>query len=428
MAQKLTCLVTIHGIEFQHPPGDDTEGYADPLHTHLRAELGPLLGDDPNRQRDAPGKAGAVYVESNFASGVLPENYIVPSGPGLARLGTWRQGADHEIVHDESWQRLVDGDQPIAHVALVYTNQEGAGLHAAAMLETAEKAAFSLTQYSGVVGAVRLLLHDTVATIKGDRAALQEPDGTATSLIPRRDIDSSAHHSFLHLLHPRSSRPAAPSGPLAVWDTIQDDIATYVCRNDIRADVRHFVHDAILRLCSRDDVEWVVINAHSQGTVVAYDVLRELPQFAVPRLGSFVTAGSPLRKYLDCFTWGNEAGCIRQIRGPEDGWIAGGTGAMTEGKGWVSFWDDTDPVADPLSPSRAWRPRQPVPDPPDPFTGLFQAHDPDSGKPLPLTIADRQVDNWKNSCGGGLQSHNYWDNQREFVRPLATILRVVSGV
>jgi hypothetical protein len=299
-------------------------------------------------------------------------------------------------------------------------------------METAGKAAFSLNQYTGVAGAVRLLLHDAVATIKGDRSRGNAPTvlveaGGGGSLVPRRDIDPSAHHGFFHLLNRHSSAPADSSGPLAVWDTIQDDIATYVCRNDIREDVRLFVAEALQRLCARDDVALVVINAHSQGTVVAYDVLRSLPSSAMANVGAFVTAGSPLRKYLDCFTWGNEAGCIAQLQGPGAGWIAGGDGAREPGKGWVNFWDDTDPVADPLSPDRAWRPGQPVPDPPDPRNGLFGAHDDNSGAALDLAIADRQVDNWANSSGGGLQSHNYWDNQTEFVRPLATILRDVSS-
>jgi hypothetical protein len=38
------------------------------------------------------------------------------------------------------------------------------------------------------------------------------------------------------------------------------------------------------------------------------------------------------------------------------------------------------------------------------------------------------VDNVEHSSGGGLQAHNYWDNQTEVVAPLAETLRqLVEG-
>ncbi len=32
----------------------------------------------------------------------------------------------------------------------------------------------------------------------------------------------------------------------------------------------------------------------------------------------------------------------------------------------------------------------------------------------------------KNSYGGGLQAHNYWDNDKEFVQPLADLVRQIA--
>jgi hypothetical protein len=37
-------------------------------------------------------------------------------------------------------------------------------------------------------------------------------------------------------------------------------------------------------------------------------------------------------------------------------------------------------------------------------------------------IQDTRVDNIRNSSGGGLQAHDYWNNRSEFVHPLAEIL------
>jgi hypothetical protein len=113
----VTCIVTIHGIGFQTPPDDARRvaGYADALHAHLKRELGPeMLGDDPERGSSVK---GPVYVHSNWPPGA-------PSlEPGISRLGQWVQGAEPRQV--TSNRRLVDADQSVAHVALVYANLEG---------------------------------------------------------------------------------------------------------------------------------------------------------------------------------------------------------------------------------------------------------------------------------------------------------------
>jgi hypothetical protein len=40
-----------------------------------------------------------------------------------------------------------------------------------------------------------------------------------------------------------------------------------------------------------------------------------------------------------------------------------------------------------------------------------------------VSVDDQPVDNLRNSVDGGLKAHNYWDNQSEFVQPLAEHLR-----
>ncbi|MGI8609616.1 MAG: hypothetical protein ACR2MY_10390 [Candidatus Dormibacteria bacterium] len=38
-------------------------------------------------------------------------------------------------------------------------------------------------------------------------------------------------------------------------------------------------------------------------------------------------------------------------------------------------------------------------------------------------VVDRPVDNVTRSAGGGMQAHDYWDNQAQFVEELAKVLR-----
>ncbi len=55
------------------------------------------------------------------------------------------------------------------------------------------------------------------------------------------------------------------------------------------------------------------------------------------------------------------------------------------------------------------------------MAGLFYALDGD-GKQVPVTVTDIEVNNLKNSSGGGLQAHNYWDNKEQFITKLAELL------
>jgi hypothetical protein len=119
-----------------------------------------------------------------------------------------------------------------------------------------------------------------------------------------------------------------------------------------------------------------------------------------------VTAGSPLRKYADLFSWGRDAGGIQSIT-------------------WLNFWDDKDPVADPLDPPESWHVGEdPVREPGQ--LGMLWATD-GEGKQVQVPIRDGKVDNLANSSGGGLQAHNYWNNRTEFIPALVRVIEDPAG-
>ena len=170
-------------------------------------------------------------------------------------------------------------------------------------------------------------------------------------------------------------------------------------------------------LSDRADLGALVINADSQGTVLCWDVLCRLPFSSWAddddrRAGLFrryfVTAGSPIRKYVDMFAWGDQVGELAAVLEPR-------------GLTWHNFCDPKDPVADPLNPPADWRPGGRADEPPTPTYGLLVARGP-MGHVRHVTISDVRVDNIRHSSGGGLQAHDYWNNLDEFVPALAAPL------
>jgi hypothetical protein len=387
MGNGLTVLLTIHGIGFQQPPADGTPGYADGLHENLRKGLGDQLNDDPKRAR------GPVYVSSSWPPGSDNEE------AGLARLGSWRAG----IAGIDGTQAPLGGDEGISHVALVYSQLEDDAPRPGAAIEAAARTALALHQYASVRTALHMIITDVIAMIRPPQHDVATP-----SLQPRTDFVPEQRH-MLAAMYADAGRPAPPA-QASLINTIrhlEDDVAAYVARNDLRERVRGFLQEALLRLVHRDDVDRVVVNSHSQGTVLAFDVLREMSVFSIPKVKAFITAGSPLRKYGDFFCWGTEAGTIKQV------------------PGWTNFWDAKDPVADPLAPPRSWRPGTDATMARD-ATGMYQALDPNHGQLLNLDIEDQQVDNLAHSQGGGLQAHNYWDNEVEVIPAMVDILKHVQ--
>src|SRR5579872_5186908 len=158
MGKPVICIVTVHGIGFEQPPvdGQPGSGYADDLHQHLSKHLdATLLGDDPRRERDTPGTNGPVYVQSWYPPGTEHAT------SGLTRLGDWI-GAEKRMI-DNSNAPLVNGDQRIAHVALVYSNLEGTSplLGAAALTEA--MVAVSASHYIHTAGLLQMAFMDTMA-------------------------------------------------------------------------------------------------------------------------------------------------------------------------------------------------------------------------------------------------------------------------
>ena len=387
----IICMVTLHGIGFEQPPDGDIPGYADDLHQHLSKYLDEtLLGDDPHRQRGERGVNGPVYVQSWYPPGTDHAK------SGLTRLGTWT-GAEHRSI-DVTHAPLVNGDQRIAHVALVYSHLEGEGPLIGASLIAGAMVSASVFHYTHVAGMIQMLFSDMAAILQHQpqHASNAQP---ATSLRVRSDrgYRRPKHYADDH----------RPTGLLAILRQLENDVAAYVCRNEMRERVRFFIHDALMRLACRDDVEAIVINSHSNGTVVGLDVIRQLPPFAVEKIKAFVTAGSPLRKYIDLFVWGQQIESVNPI------------------KSWINFWDPLDPVGDPLSPPTSWhhgdKLELPYKD------GLFQHVNPNTGEMATIQVEDRQVDNVTNSQDCDLKAHNYWDNDEEFIKPLAEILRAVAA-
>jgi len=364
-------VITIHGIGFQQAPSSLTasDGYADALHEGLRAHLGAALGDDPHRV-DTGGR-GPVYAQSNFP----PLTHATE--PGLSRLGRWTVSGAVDI----SGVPLAAAGAEVAHVALVYSGLEEKQSDFTALHDLAVLAEPSLGSYATLGGLIEMLRRDTEALAQ--HPAISGPPGPGLRL--RTDL-ARLRGLVDHLIHPQ-----AASGGLGVLRTVEDDVAAYVTRNEHRERVRMFLRDAVSRVLGRHDVSGVVVNGHSNGTVMGFDLIAALSPPSARGVRALITSGSPLRKYSDLLDWGRDAGNLRLIPG-----------------GWSNFWDPLDPVADPLAPPSTWKRGEPIPEGGGP--GMFAVHDPDTGAESPMAVTDLQVDNVRDSTGGGLRAHNYWDN------------------
>jgi len=376
-------VITIHGIGFQQAPSSlaASDGYADALHEGLRRHLGDLLGDDPTRL--AGGGHGPVYAQSNYP----PLTHATE--PGLHRLGSWTASGSVDIAGVP----LAEAGKQVAHVALVYSGLESQQSDLAALHDLAVLADPALGSYATLGGLGHMLVADLEALHQ--RPASPGPPGP--SLQPR--TDTVPHHGIIdRLLHrpddpqpPASPADAPDTGSTGVLRTVEDDVAAYVTSNEHRERVRMFLRDAVSRVLTRPDVEGAVINGHSNGTVMGFDLIAAISPPSAPAVRALITAGSPLRKYSDLLQWGDDAGNLRLMTG-----------------GWTNFWDPLDPVADPLGPPATWKRGEPIPDGGGP--GMFVVHDPDTGAETAMPVIDIQVDNVHESTGGGLRAHNYWDN------------------
>lgn len=142
---------------------------------------------------------------------------------GLKRLGTWRGDRI-----DDAGMPLADGDEPIVHVALVYSSLEGVSPGIGRGAGAVTEAGLMLGHYASVVGALRLVIGDGWAALHEDGG--REAPVSSPSLRPRDDALTERQHHLAALLH---RRPAS-SGALGVIRTLEDDVVAYVCRNDLR--------------------------------------------------------------------------------------------------------------------------------------------------------------------------------------------------
>lgn len=414
-SQGIICLLTIHGIGFQQAPNDKAgiDGYADPLHAHLKDQLGAALSDDPHRDH------GAIYVQSSWPAKDDPAVRSVEDG--LRRLGSRPDPTSTTVLPD---QPLVHDGTRIAHVALVYTPAEETGPDPLASIETALTGLFSFEHYISVRHAVGMVGSDVWAIVHPPHGAPPEQSGN----VPRTDPVHGPGHvqRLIRHLHPAAT-PKDAAGAYTVLRTVEDDVAGYVARNVLRERVREFVSEALLRLTQRGDVAAIVVNSHSQGTVVAFDTLRTAPYEVIGLVPSWFTMGCPLRKYADILSWGTDVGRIASMKpwtrptGPI--WQhAAGDSPMPS---WTNVWDRLDPVADPLSPGPGWKRGQALP---ATSTGsLFDDVPLDTGIASPHAIDDVLVNNVENVGGPGLRAHDYWNNAKEVVPRLADRLTALAA-
>jgi hypothetical protein len=393
-------VITIHGIGFQQAPSSlaASDGYADALHEGLRRHLGELLGDDPTRL--AAGGRGPVYAQSNYP----PLTHATE--PGLRRLGSWTPTG----AVDVAGVPLAEPGKQVAHVALVYSGLESKQSDLAALHDLAVIAEPDLGSYATLGG----LGHMLVADLEALRQHPAVPGPPTVSLRPRTGI--VPHRGVVdRLLHREGTAPPAPAaadatggGAGSVLRTVEDDVAAYVTSNEHRERVRMFLRDAVSRIAGRPDVDGVVMNGHSNGTVMVFDLISTISPPTAPAVRALITSGSPLRKYSDVLEWGDDAGNVRLISG-----------------GWTNLWDPLDPVADPLGPPSTWKRGEPIPAGGGP--GMFVVHDPETGVETAMPVTDIQVDNVHDSTGGGLRAHNYWDNDAFCAAAAAVITGKLHG-
>lgn len=139
-----------------------------------------------------------------------------------------------------------------------------------------------------------------------------------------------------------------------------NDVANYVTNNGVRLAIQRCLSDKLFELQEKYPEASLILGSHSQGTIIAYDVLR-LDGFALPRLHTWVTMGCPLGWYLTCLNWG------RDILG------------IQPGTKWVNLYDREDKVGTTLAGLLSWN------------------------SPAPQDI---DVDN----TAKGLDAHDHWHN------------------
>jgi hypothetical protein len=138
---------------------------------------------------------------------------------------------------------------------------------------------------------------------------------------------------------PRTILLNLKSGVVSAADQ-SNDVASYVAQNGVRAQVLNRLSLKLYQVHDTYPNAVLILGSHSQGTMVSYDVLRQVHS-RLPRLATWVTMGCPLAWYLNSARWGTEQLDI--------------SSALT----WLNFFDNQDMVGKTLAPLVHWPAPQP---------------------------------------------------------------------
>lgn len=194
---------------------------------------------------------------------------------------------------------------------------------------------------------------------KGEAAALEDEiyDRTVQQISPVVDAEVNLHTASLSF-GPGDIKSGIPN-IYQIADDLRKYIASYVAGNEFRTAVQNVLHS---KLTETEFLKMpAMLVAHSQGTVISYDVLRQAGG-NYTHLRTWITMGSPLRKYyISLLKWGKERlGVPPALR-------------------WVNLYDAKDIVGNDLKDAVGWV--SPVPE-------------------------DHEVNNRQNATG----AHDHWGN------------------
>jgi len=250
-------VLTIHGIGFQ--PGSNLDlGHRRLCRPAPRATSNESL---PVPSATTPSASPRMVVVRYMRPITF---HLGAARPSLvfARLGSWTPTGSVDPT-GKPWRR------PARRLLMshwLYSGLEENQGDVPALLGLETLSATSITDYESL-GGPRQDAESTIsrrcpsippATARSRRVCALEPDTTMHRGIVARLLHDVAH----------PTNPASSSGPAGILHTVEDDVAAYVTRNEHRERVRGFIRDAASRLIARPDVEGVVINGHSNGTVM----------------------------------------------------------------------------------------------------------------------------------------------------------------
>jgi hypothetical protein len=210
--------------------------------------------------------------------------------------------------------------------------------------------------------------------------------GAAAQMSLEDEMYARAEREFAEALGAAAAPRAAARafGPGDAWAWIKDkfdggkelvaDSSNYVSRNGVRTAVQNVLH-ARLGEAHRAGAATIVV-AHSLGTVISYDVLRQAGA-NYPGLRTWITMGSPLQWFFSVFQWG------KQPIG------------MPPGVRWVNLYVKRDLAGKNLKGAVDWASPQPL---------------------------DKAVDNVKNAGN----AHNHWGNKEVVAHVADEVRRVLA--